>query len=118
MKSADRTNVRTNGGARPLGRVVLAVLAAMLVAAMATPATAAVIFVTTTEQKISSSGGCSLQEAIFSANEDDNTKAFAFYDKDGQPVTMTTQCVAGSGDDIIVLPTRATFVVPRSSYET
>jgi hypothetical protein len=58
----------------------------------------ATIFVTSLEDKINSSGGCSLKEAILSANGDTN---FIFT----SPATgFFTGCVAGSGDDTIVLP--------------
>lgn len=57
---------------------------------------AAVIFVTNLGEKFSSTGGCSLQEAVYSANGDTNLAA-----------GVTLQCVAGSGDDVIVLPTGA-----------
>jgi hypothetical protein len=63
-------------------------------------ADAAVIFVTSLAQKVSETGGCSLQEAIFSANFDTNlisTPTTFFY----------TECVPGNGADVIVLPTRA-----------
>jgi hypothetical protein len=65
----------------------------------------AVIPVTTVTQKISSFGGCSLQEAIYSANFDNNV-AIAGYTGATSNI-ITTQCVAGSGDDIIVLPAAA-----------
>jgi hypothetical protein len=68
-------------------------------------ASAAVIPVTTTAQKIGSSVGCSLQEAIYSANFDSNV-AIAGY-TGSTPKIVITQCVPGSGDDIIVLPLAA-----------
>jgi hypothetical protein len=68
-------------------------------------ASGAVIPVTTLVQKISDSGGCSLQEAIYSANFDNNV-AIAGY-SGTVPNLVTTQCVPGSGDDIIVLPAAA-----------
>ena len=56
------------------------------------------IFVTSLADKISDRGGCSLKEAILSANGDTN---FIFT----SPTTgFFTGCVAGSGDDTIVLP--------------
>jgi hypothetical protein len=68
-------------------------------------AAGAVIPVTTVQQKISASGGCSLQEAIYSANLDDNV-AIATWNG-STPAEVVTQCVPGSGDDIIVLPAGA-----------
>ena len=54
-------------------------------------ASAAIIPVTTVQQKISGSGGCSLQEAIYSANLDDNV-AIATW-SGSTPVEVVTQCV-------------------------
>jgi hypothetical protein len=75
-------------------------------------AVAAVIPVTTSSQKISSSGGCSLQEAIFSANFDSNL-AIAGY-TGSTPDVVVTECVPGSGDDIIVLPTASLLRLSRA----
>lgn len=64
---------------------------------------AATINVTTTAQD--GSGGCSLSEAIIAANGDSNGHA--------------PECTAGSGDDTIVLPAGATFVMsaPYDDYD-
>lgn len=74
-----------------------------------------IIYVTTVNDKISSTGGCSLIEAIDSANFDSNV-AINFVNSDGTDHFITTQCVPGSGDDTIVLPPGATltmiFAVP------
>jgi Divergent InlB B-repeat domain len=83
--------------------VLLTVMATGVLAAGS--ALGAVIPVTSLSQKISSSNGCSLQEAIFSANFDNNV-AIAGY-SGTTPNVVVTQCVAGSGDDIIVLPAAA-----------
>lgn len=61
------------------------------------------IYVTTLSDKISATGGCSLKEAIYSSNLHQNT-AIRGYDGSGNPLSVTTQCVAGSGNDTIVLP--------------
>ena len=71
----------------------------------------AVIPVTTEVQKISSTGGCSLQEAIYSANLDNNV-AIAGY-SGSTPLEIVTECVPGNGDDIIVLPTGALLQLNR-----
>ena len=73
-------------------------------------AAGAVIPVTSLEQKISSTGGCSLQEAIYSANFDSSVAISGY--SGGNPVFIPTGCVPGSGDDIIVLPAGA--VLPLS----
>ncbi len=69
--------------------------------------TGSVIFVTTTVDKISSTGGCSLKEAIFSANLENNVAIVNYDEMTNAPQIVTTQCVPGSGDDIIVLPAGA-----------
>jgi CSLREA domain-containing protein/uncharacterized repeat protein (TIGR02543 family) len=79
-------------------------VAASLTLAAPHQTSAATIYVTTLEDKVSSTGGCSLKEAIFSANLDNNI-AITTYGEDGSQATITTGCVPGSGDDIIVLPT-------------
>jgi hypothetical protein len=83
----------------------LAVVLAMVLAG-ARPVAGAVIPVTTVQQKITSTGGCSLQEAIYSANYD---ASVAVKYIGTNPVFIPTQCVAGSGDDSIVLPAGALF---------
>ncbi len=85
--------------------VAVSVLALAMVAIGVSETAGAVIPVTTVEQKISATGGCSLQEAIYSANLDNNV-AISRY-SGSTPVEVTTQCVPGSGDDIIVLPAGA-----------
>ena len=62
-------------------------------------AVAAVIPVTSLDQKTSGIGGCSLQEAIYSANYDNNVAVKAYVGS--TPVWVPTQCVPGSGDDSI-----------------
>ena len=75
------------------------------------PATAATIFVTTTQQKIGESGGCSLQEAIW-ASRLRQSVAIKAYDLDNNyqfagTEYVATQCAAGDGNDVIVLPSRS-----------
>ena len=102
---------------RASGRGVVA-CAAMLVSMLGvldqSRAEAAVIYVTTLVDKISTSGGCSLKEAIYSANFD-AAVAIDGVAADGTDHFITTSCVAGSGDDTIVLPARATFVLKRTT---
>lgn len=86
------------------------VLAFLNLASRLDAQTGATIFVTTLEDKISTTGGCSLQEAIYSANFDNNIAIDAI-NPDGTDHFITTQCVPGSGDDTIILPTLATFVM-------
>ncbi len=75
-------------------------------------ADAATIFVTTLSDKISSTGGCSLKEAIHSANFDSNI-AIDQVLPGGIDHFITTQCVPGSGADTIVLPAGVTFSMLR-----
>jgi CSLREA domain-containing protein len=63
------------------------------------------IYVTTTEQDLNDNGECSLQEAIYSANFDDNVAIVAT----NPDQVVDTACVAGNADDTIVLPAGAVF---------
>src|SRR5207248_3012650 len=88
--------------------VLVSISAILLVSSFtrsSSAATGATIFVTTTDQKISSSGGCSLQEAIYSSNFHSNI-AIDATDPDH---FITTQGVAGTGNDTIVLPNGGVF---------
>jgi hypothetical protein len=75
-------------------------------------AAGAIIFVTDPAikppQQVGGSG-CSLVEAIYSANFDDN-KAI---DSTNPDHFITTECVKGTGDDTIVLPSGAVFRMSR-----
>jgi hypothetical protein len=92
--------------------LVVATLLFMTSVAMVRDAGAAVIFVTTLEQKIGGPG-CSLQEAIYSANFDLNVAINGYGSPlnfhDHAPRVVATDCVPGHGDDIIVLPSGAVF---------
>jgi hypothetical protein len=76
------------------------------------PMSGSTIMVTTTVQKIGAqgSGGCSLQEAIYSANLHTNM-AIDSINPDGTDHFVTTDCVAGTGNDTIVLPSGAGFMM-------
>jgi hypothetical protein len=63
------------------------------------------IVVGTVDQKISSDGPCSLQEAIYSAELQSNIAIDATDPDD----FITTNCTPGTGNDTIVLPPGATF---------
>ncbi|HWY44497.1 MAG TPA: choice-of-anchor Q domain-containing protein [Candidatus Sulfotelmatobacter sp.] len=85
------------------------IVAALLILGGSKPASAqGVIFVTDLTQKIGSTGGCSLPEAIYSANFDNNI-AVVSYDILGNPIYVTTNCLPGNGADRIVLPTQTVF---------
>ena len=92
-------------------RIVLSIAVCLMSAIAAGDAIGAVIPVTTTTQKIGGSGGCSLQEAIYAANFDNNV-AIAGYAA-STPIEVVTECVPGNGDDIIVLPTAGFFSLSR-----
>jgi Divergent InlB B-repeat domain len=55
-------------------------------------------------------GQCSLREAVFSANLDNNI-AIDSYNSDGSANYITTDCLPGNGDDVIVLPTGANLII-------
>jgi len=87
-------------------------LAAVLALILGAPAVAAgaTISVTTTAQKISGTGGCSLQEAIYAANFDDNRAP----DPAHRGEFITTECAAGNGaDTIALLPAGAVFSMSK-----
>src|SRR5437763_556531 len=63
------------------------------------------ITVTTAVQKLSISGGCSLQVAILSSQHHSST----FAAPNNPAVTIMSGCTAGSGNDTIVLPGGAVF---------
>src|SRR5947207_474401 len=87
-------------------RIILAaVLTSSVILLTGTTALGARIYVTALQQKISDSGGCSLQEAIYSATLRSNI-AIDATDPDH---FISTQCVAGTGNDTIVLPTNGVF---------
>src|SRR5215469_2601817 len=70
----------------------------------------AAIYVTFTEERTSGGPGCSLQEAIYSANFHTNI-AISRSNADGTDTFVNTNCVPGTGNDTVVLPSRATFVM-------
>lgn len=96
--------MRLTTAACPRAARVTALLLAISAVTSASAA-AAIIYVTTIQQGVDT-GLCSLQEAIYSANFDRNI-AIAGFNADGTDRFVTTNCVAGSGDDRIILPTRA-----------
>ena len=79
-------------------RIASSAFVLALVISGARPVAGAVIAVTTVQQKVSGVGGCSLQEAIYSANYD---AAVAVKFVGADPVLISTQCVAGSGDEVV-----------------
>jgi hypothetical protein len=80
--------------------------------------TGAIIFVTSLEDKISFTGGCSLEEAIYAANLNSNMVPDSLND-DGSEHLTPTQCVPGSADgtDIIVLPAGAVFLMDHRTLD-
>lgn len=86
----------------------------LVFAGQALAAEGAVIFVTSTSDKISGTGGCSLQEAIYAANFHVNL-AFNGYTANGSPIPVVTQCVPGIAGQAstIVLPSGATFLMSK-----
>ena len=72
----------------------------LVVLGLRNAAEAADIFVTTTEPRVSGGPGCSLLEAIYSANLRDNI-SIDVVNPDGSDNFVTTNCVPGSGNDTI-----------------
>ncbi len=83
----------------------------------------ATIYVTTTAQKIggTGTGGCSLQEAIYSSvlhNSFDGTHGIAI-DATDPDHFITTECALGTGNgDTIVLPSRGVFNLNSSVFDS
>ena len=102
---------RRRGGGWLPGILLLVVLAGLSVGDVV----AGTIFVTHREQRVQSKeadnweGGCSLQEAIYAANFDDNIAISRWRSDDDTPVFVRTGCRAGSGDDVLVLVTRGRY---------
>jgi hypothetical protein len=95
-----------------IGLLVLAVMVlltlpfgALITTSRATPGTP--IIVTDLTQKISSTGGCSLPEAIYSSEYANNTAP----DPANPGSFIPTTCEKGTGDDTIVLPAGAVFLM-------
>ena len=78
---------------------------------------ASIIEVTTIEDKISGTGGCSLKEATYSSTFGNNV-AVDSINSDGSDHFITTGCVAGTGDDTIVLPTGATLQLSTIPFDS
>ena len=92
-----------------IGRALaLLATAALLMPAVAAPAVVragTTITVNTVNQEINGDGFCSLQEAIYAANLDDNVAP----DPSDPNLLIDTACPGGSGQDIIELPPMAVF---------
>src|SRR6266542_2256959 len=84
-------------------RFLFVVMAVLTAASL--PCAANTIYVTTTQQGITDPNNCSLQEAIYSANFDQNIAV----DSTNPDHFYITGCVAGSGADTITLPDGAVF---------
>jgi uncharacterized repeat protein (TIGR01451 family) len=96
---------------RSRARAALLALATLLSIPVLAPAVRAstVITVNQTAQSINGDSGCSLQEAIYSANLDANLAPDPA--DPGGIGFVTTGCAAGSGADVIVLPAGAVFLL-------
>ena len=79
--------------------VVLPMVSAPIVRAQAT------ITVNTTDQEVNADSDCSLQEAIYAANRDENKAP----DPTNPGSLVTTGCTAGNGTDVIELPPGSVF---------
>jgi Divergent InlB B-repeat domain len=63
-----------------------------------------IIYVTTLNDEIGGSDGCSIKDAIFSSRFHASVAILTYDITTFAPVFVPTTCVAGSGDDTIVLP--------------
>src|SRR5690348_6846378 len=98
--------------AAAFGRLrVLSIVCCVAFVAMANAgrAMAATIFVTSIEQKITGGGGCSLPEAIWASRLRANQAIDKYDPQTNAAHYVTTACVAGDGNDVIILPTKATL---------
>jgi hypothetical protein len=89
------------------------VCALLVFGTFAQPSRANEIFVTTLNDTIGDPSGCSLKDAIFSSRLRNNV-AIKSYTTNGAtlvPVFIPTSCVAGSGQDTIILPNNAGMVL-------
>jgi Divergent InlB B-repeat domain len=80
------------------------------------PAVANFIYVTTLNDTIGDPSGCSLKDAIFSSRFANNVAIGSYATtSDGSlaPALVPTSCIAGSGDDIIILPNNATLTLSK-----
>ncbi|HTS11771.1 MAG TPA: choice-of-anchor Q domain-containing protein [Candidatus Limnocylindrales bacterium] len=76
----------------------------LLILALPSRSSARIIYVTTLADKVSDRDGCSLKEAIYSANLGSNQAITGFDLTTGSPRTIVTTCAPGTGNDTIVLP--------------
>jgi hypothetical protein len=96
---------RTTGYRGQLSRWPALTVAFLIILGFAHVAAAATISVNTTNQQVNDDGDCSLQEAIYSANFDNNIAI----DTTNPDHFVTTDCEPGSGDDTIWLAQGAVF---------
>jgi len=110
LRSSIRCIAGSQNKMKIAARVFLATL--FLVSGLARPSSAAIIYVTTLQEGIGT-GACSLAEAIYASNlqasqaingytENENTSPYTY--TPATPNYVATGCIAGTGNDIIVLP--------------
>jgi Divergent InlB B-repeat domain len=80
----------------------------LVLAAFAQPSRGNVIYVTTLKDTIGDPSGCSLKDAIYSSKYHNNIASLI---REDFAVTYPTQCVAGSGNDVIILPNNAVLTL-------
>src|SRR5215469_15978580 len=97
-----RTRVldKAAGGRRLIGLIGFL----LIVGAFPQRSAANIIYVTTLKDEIGGSDGCSLKDAVYSANLHNNVAVTGYDPTTLVPSVVSTQCVPGSGDDIIILP--------------
>ncbi len=92
---------------RGFRQIIVLVGIAIFLLAFCQPGSANVIYVTTLTDKVSTTGGCSLKEAIYSSTLHDTLDGIhgIAIDYTIPDHFITTGCEIGSGNDTIILPT-------------
>ena len=97
--------------------VLAAVFLAMLLGGFPEHASGNIIYVTTLNDEIAGSDGCSLKDAVFSSNLQNNV-APLFDAVSDTIVLVPTKCIPGSGNDIIVLPPGSLLLMTSNQQDT
>jgi hypothetical protein len=89
------------------GYLLASAFLVLLVAACPPPSLANFIYVTTLEDTIGDPSGCSLKDAIYSSKLHLNEAVQSYDVNSHMPLIVPTVCVAGGGNDTIILPSGA-----------
>lgn len=111
----DESRARSGRSAGRCAWVIFGFL--LLVLGFAPRSAANVIYVTTLKDEIGGADGCSLKDAIYSANLHNNVSVGGYDPTTLVPSLISTQCVPGSGDDVIVLPPGAVLTLNVPAFD-